>query len=196
MRILVGCEWSAVVRDAFREHGHDAWSCDTEPTAGDSSYHIRGDVRDILDSGWDMGVFFPPCTYLANVGNDAMHQAGRRQLRWEALDFIEDLMDAPIARIAIENPVGCISRYIRKPDQIIQPYWFGDPFKKRTCLWLKNLPPLTPTKSYWESGDYPSWVSSGARDTTGIWSGKRNAKIKGKTFNGIANAMATQWGEQ
>ena len=141
-RILVACEFSGIVRDAFRERGHDAVSCDLLPSERPGP-HIRGDVLDVLDGGWDLLIAHPPCTYLAVSG--ARWFAGRHAEQEAALDFVRLLLDAPIPRIALENPVSVISSRIRKPDQIIQPWQFGHGETKATCLWLKGLPPLVPT---------------------------------------------------
>ncbi len=187
MKILVACEYSGRVREAFRKLGHDAWSCDLLPSEDNSPYHIQGDVLDILNQGWDMMIAHPPCTHLAVSGARWFKDKQKEQA--EALKFVQKLLDAPIPKIALENPISIISTKIRKPDQIIQPYEYGDPYKKTTCLWLKNLPKLTPTnvvepniKTYKDgskfSADY-GWSSNHARN---------------KTYQGIADAMAIQWG--
>jgi hypothetical protein len=147
MRILVACEFSGIIRDAFRKRGHDAWSCDLLPTEA-PGFHLTGDVRRWLydlypQSRWDMLIAFPPCTYLASSG--ARWFKDRREAQKTALSFVRELMNAPVERIAIENPIGVISTQIRKPDQIIQPWQFGHPETKATCLWLKDLPKLQPT---------------------------------------------------
>ena len=193
MRVLVACEYSGTVRDAFRAAGHDALSCDLLPTDVPGP-HYQGDVADIINDGWDLMVAHPPCTYLCSSG---LHWNTRRperaQMTEDALKFVQFLLDAPIPRIALENPVSIISSHIRKPDQIIQPWMFGHEATKTTCLWLKGLPHLTPT----------SIVGKGARHITK--SGKSlpkwynlppsadRWKIRSATFQGIANAMATQW---
>jgi hypothetical protein len=146
MRILVACEFSGIVREAFRRRGHDAWSCDLLPTEIPGN-HIQGDVLEILNDGWDLMIAHPPCTYLSSSG---MHWTTRGlrdpSLTEDALDFVKTLLNAPIKNIALENPIGVISSRIRKPDQIIQPWMFGDDASKQTCLWLKNLPKLSYTK--------------------------------------------------
>src|SRR5690606_9691852 len=144
---LVACEESQEVCKAFRAIGHEAWSCDILPSSGGKpEWHIQGDVRDVVLEGWDMMIAFPPCTYLCSSGlHWNKRVAGRQELTNQALDFVRFLLDAPIERIALENPIGCISSQIRKPDQIIQPYQFGHDASKQTCLWLKNLPKLQPT---------------------------------------------------
>src|SRR5574337_1850262 len=147
MKVLVACEFSGVVREAFTRRGHYAVSCDYLPSDL-PGIHYQGDVRDLLNKGWDLMIAHPPCTYLASSG---LHWNARRPeraaLTEEALEFVKILMEAPIERIAIENPIGCISTRIRKPDQIIQPWMFGDDASKATCLWLKNLPLLKPRNS-------------------------------------------------
>ena len=142
MRVLVACEYSGRVRDAFLALGHDAMSCDLLPTEVPGP-HYQGDVRNILRDGWDLMIAHPPCQHLAVSGARHFHKKEKQQA--EALDFVRLLMDAPIPCIVIENPVSVISSRIRKPDQIIQPYWFGHAARKTTCLWLKGLPKLTPT---------------------------------------------------
>lgn len=147
MKILVDCEFSGVVRRAFRERGHDAWSCDLLPCSDASPYHIQRDVMSVIDQGWDMMIAFPPCTYLCGSG---MHWTTRGMrdpaLTEQAVEFVRTLMIAKIKRIAIENPIGIISTRIRKPNQIIQPYEFGHDASKRTCLWLDGLTQLRHTK--------------------------------------------------
>jgi hypothetical protein len=144
MRVLVACEFSGVVRDAFQERGHFAVSCDVLDTE-QGGPHYRGDVRELLNEGiWDLMIAFPPCTYLAVSG--ARWFRGREQQQEEALGFVRELLEAPIPRIAVENPIGVISSRIRKPDQIIQPWQFGHGEVKATCLWLKGLPKLKPTQ--------------------------------------------------
>lgn len=146
MKVLVACEFSGTVRNAFLKQGHDAISCDLLPTTSPGPHYI-GDVRDILNDGFDLLIAHPPCTYLCASG---MHWTTRGlrdpQLTKDALDFVSTLLDAPIEKIALENPVGCISTFIRKPDQIIQPWMFGHDASKATCLWLENLPTLKATK--------------------------------------------------
>lgn len=187
MRILVACEFSGRVRDAFRARGHDAWSCDMEPTESDPLWHYQCDVRELLRGQWDMLIAFPPCTYLSNL--NAFHGRQDSTLEDEALDFVLDLMNADIPRIAIENPLGAINRRIRKPDQLIQPYYFGDPYQKRTYLWLKNLSPLNPTSpmACRPRTDFPSWVYKHGRSRA------ERSRVRSITFPGIAAAMAGQW---
>lgn len=183
MKVLIACEYSGVVRDAFRAKGHDAMSCDLLPTDVDGP-HYQGDVCDVLNDGWDLMVAHPPCTDLAVSG--ARHFAekiadGRQQ---RALDFVRMLMDAPIDRIALENPISVISSKIRKPDQIIQPWQFGHGETKATCLWLKGLPKLTPTNIV-AGREQRVWKMPPSADR---W------KLSSTTFAGIAAAMADQWG--
>lgn len=181
MRVLVACEFSGVVRDAFLARGHDAISCDLQPTEVDGP-HIIGDVLSILNDGWDLMIAHPPCRYLAVSG--ARWFKDRKPQQDEALDFARKLMNAPIPRIAIENPVSIISSRIRKADQVIQPWMFGHPEVKATCLWLKNLPLLRRTNVV--RGRIPEvYLTPG---------GKNRAKNRSRTYSGIAMAMATQWG--
>lgn len=143
MRVLIGCEESGTVRQAFRDRGHDAWSCDILDASDGSPFHFKCDVLSIMDMGWDMAIFHPPCTHLAVSG--ARWFKDKQQEQQDALDFVRKLMACPIPRVAIENPVSIISSRIAKPTQIIQPWMFGDEATKTTCLWLKNLPKLVPT---------------------------------------------------
>lgn len=195
MRILIACEYSGTVRDAFAAKGHYAVSCDLLPTDAPGQ-HYQGDVFDIINDGWDMMVAHPPCTYLSVSG---MHWTARGlrdpQLTEDALDFVRRLMAAPIPRIAVENPISVISSRIRKPDQIINPWQFGHDASKRTCLWLKDLPLLTPTKII-----EPRIVNGKKRWANQTDSGQNRLppsedrwKIRSETYEGIAQAMAEQW---
>lgn len=193
MKILIACEYSGAVRDAFIAKGHDAMSCDLLPTDVPGP-HYQGSVIDILGDEWDLMIAHPPCTYLSVSG---MHWTTRGlrdpQLTEDALAFVRLLMDAPIKQIAIENPVSVISSRIRKPDQIVQPWWFGDDASKKTCLWLKNLPLLTPTNML--EGD--SKTRRGNQTSSGqnkLPPSKDRWKLRSATYQGIANAMAQQWG--
>ena len=186
MKILVACEFSGIVRDAFTKKGHDAVSCDILPTEN-IGWHIQGDVREVLYDGWDMMIAFPPCTYLAVSG--ARWFKDRQEEQKEALDFVRLLLDAPIDKIALENPVGVISTKIRKPEQIIQPWQFGHDASKKTCLWLKNLPPLVPTEII-KKDRYANQTPSGQNK---LGPSKDRSKIRSITYQGIANAMAEQW---
>jgi hypothetical protein len=190
MRVLVACEYSGTVRDAFRSRGHDAMSCDLLPTDVDGPHH-QGDVRDILNDGWDLMIAHPPCTYLTVSGNKWMNDEyqdrfpTRKQDREDALAFVRILMAAPIERIAIENPISVISSRIRQPDQVVQPWMFGHGEVKATCFWLKNLSPLEPTH-----------IVSGRDDRLHrLPPGPDRWKERSKTFSGIAAAMADQWGD-
>lgn len=252
MKVLVGCEYSGVVRDAFIRRGHDAMSCDLLPTESSGS-HYQGDIRDVLGDGWDLAIFHPPCTYLSVSG---MHWTTRGlrdpQLTEDALDFVRLLMSAPIPRIALENPISVISSRIRKPDQIIQPWWFGDDASKKTCLWLKGLAPLVPTSPHpprgWKlvkfSSDFldaegepedcpdcgidfgdcdcygptqdgieykvidgflfgrpegdagkPTWGNQTPSGQNKLGPSPDRWKERSRTYPGIAEAMASQWGE-
>lgn len=194
MKILIACEYSGAVRDSFIALGHDAMSCDILPT-DKAGPHYEGNVTDILGDGWDLMVAHPPCTYLSVSG---MHWTTRGlrdpKLTEDALDFVRLLMNAPIEHIAIENPVSVISSRIRKPEQIIQPWWFGDDASKKTCLWLKNLPLLTPTNML--EGD--SKTRRGNQTESGqnkLPPSKDRWKLRSMTYKGIADAMAQQWGD-
>ena len=197
MRVLVACEYSGAVRDAFIAAGHDAMSCDLLPTDAPGPHH-EGDVRDVLGDGWDLMIAHPPCTYLSVSG---MHWTTRglrdSKLTEDALAFVQLLMNAPIPRIALENPVSIISSKIRKPDQIIQPWQFGHDASKKTCLWLKGLPTLTPTQII-----EPRMVNGRKRWGNQTDSGQNKLapsadrwKIRSATYAGIAAAMAAQWGQ-
>ncbi len=204
LRILVACEESQTVTMALRSRGHEAYSCDILPTTGKHpEWHIQGDVLNQLDKGWDMMIAFPPCTYLTVSGNAWMHDPERQKERKKALAFIRKLMKASIDKIAIENPIGVISTAIRKPDQIIQPYYFGDNAKKSTCLWLKNLPLLEPTDMLDEDQlEYKHWYDKKKKRwrRQPLWyykardlSDEERRRVRSKTFQGIADAMADQW---
>lgn len=182
MRVLVACEFSGVVRDAFIRRGHEAMSCDLLPSETPGP-HYRGDVRDILGAGWDLLIAHPPCTHLAVSGARWFKEKRREQE--EALEFVRLLLDAPIPMIALENPVSIISSRIRKPDQILQPWMFGHGEVKATCLWLKNLPKLVPTNI----------VAGREARVHRMPPGPDRWKERSRTFAGIAEAMAEQWGE-
>ena len=196
MKVLVACEYSGIVRDAFIKRGHFAMSCDLLPTDVPGP-HYQGDVFDIIEKDWDLMIAHPPCTYLCSSG---LHWngrvAGRQEKTDEAVEFVRRLLDANIPRIALENPIGCISRLIRKPEQIIQPHQFGDDASKSTCLWLKNLPNLIPTNNI-----PPRIVNGKSRWANQTDSGQNKLgpsddrwKERSKTYQGIADAMASQWG--
>ena len=181
MRVLVACEYSGTVRDAFIAKGHDAMSCDLLPTDKPGP-HYQGDVFDVINDGWDLMIAHPPCTHLAVSGARWFKDKVTEQA--EALYFVQRLMNADIVRICIENPVSIISSRIRKPDQTIQPWQFGHGETKRTCLWLKGLPKLVPTDIV-DGRDQRIWKLPPSPDR---W------KIRSATFQGIADAMANQWG--
>lgn len=181
MKVLVGCEYSGRVRQAFRNLGHDAWSCDLLPSEDDSEFHICGDVLSILSDGWDLAIFHPPCTHLAVSGSRWFKDKVNEQA--EALDFVRMLMDAPVPKIAIENPISVISSRIRKPDQIIQPWMFGHGETKATCLWLKGLPKLIATNI----------VEGREARVHRMAPGPNRWKERSRTYSGIALAMAEQW---
>jgi len=201
MKILIACEYSGRVRDAFIARGHDAMSCDLLPTDAPGP-HYQGDVFDIINDGWDLMVAHPPCTYLSVSG---MHWTTRGlrdpQLTEDALAFVQRLMDAPVERIAVENPISVISSRIRKPDQIISPYQFGHDASKKTCLWLKNLPLLTATQMV-----EPRIVITPSGKPAKRWGNQCDNygqdklppsadrwKLRSATYQGIADAMAAQW---
>jgi len=214
MRVLVACEYSGRVREAFRRRGHDAWSCDLLPAEDGSRYHLQGDCLEEIAAGvlgkvamrrgpnslgqyfdpvpWDLIIAHPPCTDLAVSGArhfSAKIADGRQQ---KALDFVQALMDSPCDRIAIENPVSVISSKIRKPDQIIQPWMFGHPEKKATCLWLKGLPKLVPTNDV--SEEMKTLPKSVTDRIHRMPPGPDRWKERSRTYQGIADAMAEQWG--
>lgn len=192
MKILVACEYSGTVRTAFENHGHDVMSCDLLPTDIKGN-HYQGDVRDILNDGWDMLIAHPPCQYLATSGARWMKDPHRQKKQRDALLFVQLLMYANIPKICIENPISVISSQIRKPDQIIQPYMFGDSARKTTCLWLKNLPQLRPTNIV-DEGEIHT-TKSGKRIPAwyNLPPSPNRSKQRSRTFEGIANAMASQW---
>lgn len=182
MKILVACEFSGVVTEAFKKKGHSVFSCDLEPTEGDPTTHIRKNVIDILNDGWDMMLAFPPCTHLAVSG--ARWFKDKKEEQKEAIAFFLKLVNAPIDKICIENPVGIMSTNYRKPDQIIQPWQYGHGETKKTCLWLKNLPLLEPSN-----------IVAGREPRIHYMSpGKNRSKDRSRFYPGIASAMAEQWG--
>lgn len=205
MRILIGCELSGIVRDAFRNKGHEAFSCDIEPADDKSPYHIQSDLLDVIYDHWDMMIAHPPCTYLCSSG---LHwntkRPEREQLTKEAVVFFLRCWEAPIPKICIENPVGCMSTILRKPDQYIQPYEFGEDASKKTCLWLKGLPglPILPENQFlgfrqvfipprgWFAR-YSNQTDSGQNK---LGPSPTRAKQRSETYPGIAKAMAEAWG--
>ena len=222
MRILVACEFSGIVRDAFASRGHDSWSCDLLETEAPGQ-HLKGDVLGHLDDGWDMMVAHPPCDHLACSGARWFKEKRADGRQQQGIDFFMALAEAPIDRIAVENPVGIMSTLWRKPDQIIQPYQFGHPESKKTCLWLKGLPCLSPTDEvepiWWKNPDGTDYRDKGGkgsryspthylagRKQMGRWANQTPSgqnklgpspdrwKIRSRTYTGIAAAMADQWG--
>lgn len=223
--MIVGCEFSGIVTNAFREKGHEAYSCDLLPTDGNPDWHIQGDILELLEKEkFDLGIFHPPCTYLTVSGNKwfkpefAERYPTRHQDREDSIEFVLALANAPIDRIAIENPVGVLSTRWRKPDQIIQPWQFGHAESKKTCLWLKNLPLLEPTNivepEYYTLPDGTVYRDSGGarysnthyKTGRGIYNNQTPSgqnklgpsedrwKIRSLTYPGIAQAFADQWG--
>lgn len=195
-RVLVACEFSGVVRRAFRQRGHDAWSCDLLP-AEDGGEHLVGDALEAVrwDGPWDLMICHPPCTFLATSGARYFEQRQPQQV--EALEFVSLLLNAPVRRIALENPMGVISTRIRKPDQIIQPWMFGENASKTTCMWLKNLPDLKPTQyvapAFAHNG-LPRWANQSPCGANKFGPSPNRWKKRSRTFAGIAEAMADQWG--
>lgn len=200
MRVLVACEESQVVCKAFRERGHEAYSCDIlDCSGGQKNWHIKGDVLTYLNQGWDLMIAHPPCTDLAVSGAKWFPEKiadGRQQ---KAIEFVEKLWDAPIPRIMIENPVGVLSTKSKlgKPTQIIHPFMFGEPFRKKTCIWLKNLPKLKPTNivdegestTYKSGRRMPKWYADAFKLPK-----EERSRVRSRTFKGIADAIADQWG--
>ena len=210
MRILVACEESQAITKELRKLGHEAFSCDLLPCSGGyPEWHYQQDVFEVIDKGWEMMIAHPPCTFLAVSGARWLYNkdGSKNEERWqnqaEALNFVQRLMDAPIDKIAVENPISVISSKIRKPDQIVHPWMFGDKASKSTCLWLKNLPKLEPTKIV-EKGEFKEWADKKTgktkRQATWYFDALKNAKtpaerrtLRSKTFKGMAEAMAEQW---
>jgi len=204
MNVLIACEYSGVVRNAFRALGHNAWSCDLLPADDVSPYHHQGDVRDLLyNHPWDLMIAHPPCDYLTVSGlHWNKRNPERAQKTEDALEFVRMLMDVPIHRICIENPVSCISTRIRKPNQIVQPYQFGHDASKRTCLWLKNLDPLPVDPEKRVQGRMVEhkgklverWANQTDSGQNRLPPSDDRWKIRSKTYQGIADAMAQIWG--
>lgn len=220
MKVLVACEFSGVVRDAFIKLGHDAMSCDLLPCDSDLGPHYQGDVRDLWGKEWDLIIAHPPCTHLASSGARYFEQKRKDGRQQEGIDFFMEMINAPAPRVAVENPVGVMSTQYRKPDQIIQPYYFGHPESKATCLWLKNLPKLEPTQimePVWQKNadgtDYKDakgkryspahfqsyikgarWANQTPSGQNKLGPSKDRWKIRSVTYQGIADAMAAQWG--
>lgn len=212
MKILIACEESQAVTKEFRKLGHEAFSCDILPcSGGHPEWHFQEDVFEVINKGWDMMIAHPPCTFLAVSGARHLYNADktpnleRYKNQAKALDFVQKLMDAPIEKIVIENPISVISSKIKKPDQIIQPWMFGDSATKTTCLWIKNLPKLVPTNivskgEFFEFNDRKTGKIK--RQALWYYQALQQAKtpeerrtLRSKTFKGIAEAMANQWGK-
>ena len=198
MRVLIACEESQVVTKEFRDRGHEAYSCDILPSSGTlPEYHLQQDVVPLLKQDWDLIIAFPPCTHLASSGAAWFAEKRRDGRQQEGIDFFMLFTNLSAPKVVIENPVGIMSSTYRKPDQIIQPWWFGDPFEKRTCLWLKGVEPLVATnpvqpapRSEYASGrTMPTWYADAWRLPP-----DERSKARSKTFPGIAKAMAEQWG--
>jgi len=202
MRVLIACEFSGILREAFKAKGHDAWSCDLLDTEI-LGQHIKGDVLEILNDGWDLMIAHPPCTHLAVAG--AVHWKNKPELQQQAIKFFTDLIEAPISKCCIENPPGIMSSVFRKPDQYIHPYYFGHEAQKAFGLWLKNLPllkhfkqsDLFDTKTHVSKGEI--YITKAGKSRGGAWTMKLlpsedRWKIRSRTFTGIAEAMAEQWG--
>lgn len=210
LNVLIACEFSGAVRREFRKLGHNAWSCDIESAEDDSPYHYKGDVLQFLSAQpWDLLIAHPPCTYLTLAGNRWFKPEykdkypTRQQDRDDAVEFFMTLMNADIPHIAVENPIGIMSSVYRKPNQIVQPWMFGDPFQKSTCLWTKNLPKLIPTDIV-SKGEFiewtdkktgrvkrqPKWYADAFQKTS---DSKERQKIRNRTFPGLAKAIAEQY---
>ena len=210
MRILIACEESQTIANAYRKMGREAYSCDILPcSGGHPEYHILNDaITEAYSGNYDLMIAHPPCTYLAVSGNRWLYNknGSKNTERWAnrklALEFVQKLMDAPIEKIAIENPISVISSQIRKPDQIVHPYMFGDKASKSTCFWLKNLPPLIPTNIV-DKGEFVEFISKkGKKKRQAKWyydalstakTTEERRKLRSKTFPGMANAIAQQW---
>ena len=205
MRVLVACEESQAVTKEFRELGHEAYSCDLLPSSGGHpEWHYQRDLSEVIDRGWDMIIAFPPCTYLTVTGNRWFNidkygdkAVKRHEDRKEAIEFFMKIANSDCDKIVIENPVGVMSSTWRKPNQIINPWQFGDPFEKKTCLWIKGLPELTPTdivepaprKQFKSGKSMPAWYADAWKLPK-----EERSTMRSKTFPGIARAMAEQWG--
>lgn len=219
VRVLVACEESGKVRDAFRARGHDAWSCDLEPCRADPAWHIQGDVRPLLRQRWDLLIAFPPCTYLASSGLHWNHRRpGRAEKTEEALAFVREIDAADIPRRAFENPIGCLSTRWREPDQIIHPWMFGHRESKTTCLWLHNLPLIRgtliaqPDYYVWPDGAVfdgdeaemdalvradvlvARWANQTASGQNRLSPSPTRQRDRSETYSGVADAFAEQWG--
>lgn len=210
MKILVACEESQTVCIALRERGHEAYSCDIQDcSGGHPEWHIKDDVLKVINDQWDVMIAFPPCTHLCVSGARHFEQKRKDGRQQQGIDFFMAMINAPINNIAVENPVGIMSRIYREPDQIIQPYYFGDEAQKTTCLWLKNLKPLIhikeddlfDKKTHVGKGEFVEWERDGKKIRESKWifdalklPKENRSKVRSKTFQGIAKAMAEQWG--
>jgi site-specific DNA-cytosine methylase len=212
IRVLVACEESDEVRGRLEKMGLDAWSCDLQANRNSNAKHYQGSVFDIINDGWDAMIAFPPCTHLAVSGAAHFEKKRKDGRQQQGIDFFMAMVNAQIKHIAIENPVGVMSKLYRKPDQVIQPYYFGDKAQKTTCLWLKNLPPLyhngapnlfDDVVTHTDKGEFFEFVDrkTGKKKRQPKWyadslklSSDERSKFRSKTFPGIAEAMATQWG--
>jgi hypothetical protein len=192
MKVLIACEFSVIVREAFAKRGHDAWSCDLLPTEIPGK-HIQGDVLEILNDGWDLMIAFPPCTYLTYAGMSKWNVPGRQELREKAMEFFMSLYNAPIEKVAIENPRGYPCKIFRQPDQVINPFDFGEPERKTICLWLKGLPPLFHGVTC-EVHPKKTYIKSNGRKYNCYYHQGKNGKERSRFFKSIADAMAIQWG--
>jgi site-specific DNA-cytosine methylase len=210
-RILIGCEESDEVRGRFEKLGYDAWSCDIKENRNKNAKHYQEDIFNILNQKWDCFISFPPCTHLAVSGSRHFEQKIKDGRQQEGIDFFMKMINADINHIAVENPIGIMSKKYRKPDQIIQPFYFGDKAQKSTCLWLKNLPKLYHNKqvnlfdkevTHTDKGEFFEWVDkkTGVIKKQPLWyynalkqSADKRAEIRSKTFSGIAEAMVNQW---
>lgn len=204
MKVLIACEFSGIVRDAFIKRGHDAWSCDLLPTERPGP-HIQGDVLEILDDGWDLLIAHPPCTHLCVSGARWWKEKQKDGRQKEAIKFFTKFMDASIDKIAVENPVGILTKAYRKPDQYIQPFWFGDKVQKKTGLWLVNLPNLQPTnivdrgmiyvdpRGHKHGGEHTNRAKKAYSPHMLLPRNEKRWMIRSRTFQGIADAMAEQW---
>lgn len=200
MKCLISCEFSGIVRDSFAALGWDAWSCDLLPTERPGQ-HFQGDVRDILNDGWDLMIAHPPCTYLSYAANGYWNRPGRAKKREEAIAFFMECANAPVEHICIENPLGIMSKAWRKHDQTIHPYFFGERELKRTCLWLKKLPKLL----WFEQDDLfgnkqtvtdypePTYVDKTSGKKRYYTDANHGGHVRSKSFSSIAEAMAQQW---
>ncbi len=219
MKVLVACEESQAVTIELRKLGHEAFSCDIqECSGGHPEWHYKQDVFEVIKIGWDMMICFPPCTHLAVSGAPHFEQKRKDERQQQGIDFFMKMVNADIPKIAIENPIGIMSNVYRNPDQIIQPYFFGDPFQKSTCLWLKNLPLLyhndkvnlsddVITHSNKDELEYFEWIDgkTGVKKRQPLWyyqafvnakTKEERSRLRSKTFPGIAKAMATQWSNE